>query len=147
MRAPGSGPGGVAGAPPHRFAVRVFYEDTDMGGVVYHANFLRFAERARSDWARGLGIDQGAMREAGVVFAVRRVEADYLLPARFDDELVVLTVPESATGARAVLRQEVRRGGQLLFAARVTVAAMGADGRPRRLPEAMRAALRLPSAG
>ena len=62
--------------PAHTFATRVFYEDTDMGGIVYYANYLKFIERARSDWVRALGIDQNALREAGTVFAVRRVEAD-----------------------------------------------------------------------
>jgi len=75
----------------HRFAIRVYYEDTDMGGIVYHANFLKFIERARSEWVAGLGLDQNAMRNEGIVFAVRRVEADYLIPARFDDLLTVET--------------------------------------------------------
>lgn len=120
--------------------LRVYYEDTDLAGVVYYANYLRFIERARTEWARGHGLDQGALREAGLVFAVRRIEADYLAPARFDDLLDVTCEPLAATGARVTLRQEVRRGPALLFAARVTLAAMGADGRPRRIPAAMRAA-------
>ena len=70
----------------HVFPIRVYYEDTDMGGIVYYANYLKFIERARSDWVRSLGIDQNAMREdEGVVFVVRRVEADYLSSAKFDD--------------------------------------------------------------
>lgn len=122
----------------HRLAVRVYYEDTDLAGVVYYANYLRFIERARTEWARGRGVDQGRLREAeGVVFAVRRVEADFLRPARFDDLLEVETAPEAATGARLVLRQRVLRGEALLFDARVTLVAMGEDGRPRRLPRAM----------
>ena len=69
---------------------RVYYEDTDLAGIVYYANYLKFIERARTEWVRGLGVDQVALRaEHGIVFAVRRVEADYLRPARFDDELVV----------------------------------------------------------
>ena len=67
----------------HRKEIRVYYEDTDMAGIVYYANYLRYIERSRSDWVRDVGIDQLAMKEAGVVFAVRRVEADYLSPARF----------------------------------------------------------------
>ena len=66
----------------HQFPIRVYYEDTDMGGIVYYANYLKFIERARSDWVREIGIDQNAMRDEGVVFAVRRVEADYLSPAQ-----------------------------------------------------------------
>ena len=65
----------------HIFPIRVYYEDTDMAGIVYYANYLRYIERARSDWVRGIGIDQLAMKDAGLVFAVRRVEADYLLPS------------------------------------------------------------------
>ena len=126
---------------PHTFVTRVFYEDTDMGGIVYYANYLKFIERARSDWVRTLGIDQNALREAGTVFAVRRVEADWLAPARFGDELQVVTTPVSATGARIELDQEVRRGGQRLFAARVTLAVLGPGGRPARLPAALRAAV------
>ena len=125
----------------HRFAVQVHYEDTDMGGIVYHANFLKFIERARSDWVRGLGLDQVAMREAGVVFAVRRIEADYMRPARFGDALEVRTAIRSAGGARLVMDQTVHRGEDALFAARVTLACITVPGRPVRLPEPVRRAL------
>ncbi|MCV6597050.1 MAG: YbgC/FadM family acyl-CoA thioesterase, partial [Mangrovicoccus sp.] len=71
---------------PHRFALRVYYEDTDLAGIVYYANYLRYIERARSEFVRSLGLDQVQLKaQTGVVFAVRRVEADYLTPARFDD--------------------------------------------------------------
>ena len=131
----------MAETGPHRLALRVYYEDTDLAGVVYYANYLRFIERGRTEWARGLGLDQGRLlAEEGVVLAVRRVEADYLAPARFDDLLDVVTEPVAATGARLVLRQTVRRDGAALFAAVVTLAAMDLAGRPRRLPAAMRAA-------
>lgn len=122
----------------HRFPVRVYYEDTDMGGIVYHANFLKFIERARSEWVAGLGLDQNAMRDGGVVFAVRRIEADYLRPARFADDLEVHTRIVSAGRARLVLDQHVWRGGEVLFTAQVTIAAMSAAGRPVRLPDALR---------
>jgi acyl-CoA thioester hydrolase len=125
----------------HVFPIRVFYEDTDMGGIVYYANYLKFIERARSDWVRDLGLDQNALRGDGTVFAVRRVEADWLAPARFDDALEVRTRPVSATGARAVLDQEVWRGDDRIFAARVTLVAIGPGGRAARLPAALRAAL------
>lgn len=125
-------------AAPHRHPVRVYYEDTDLAGVVYYANYLRFIERARTEWARGLGLDQGRLREeAGTVLAVRRIEADYLAPARFDDLLTVDTEAEAASGARLVLRQRVLRDGAALFEARVTLVAMGPEGRPRRLPAAV----------
>jgi acyl-CoA thioester hydrolase len=124
----------------HHFEVRVYYEDTDMGGIVYHANFLKFIERARSDWVRGLGIDQNEMRAAGTVFVVRHLAADYLRPARFDDLLTVTTEPAGASGARFVLRQQVRRGEDLLFSAEVTLVAVGPDGRPARMPADIRRA-------
>lgn len=134
---------GMASLPPmHRLAVRIYYEDTDLAGVVYHANYLRFIERARTEWARECGLDQTRLREAeGIVLAVRRIEADYLAPARFDDLLEVTTRPVEGTGARLLLHQEVRRDGALLFAARVTVVAMDLAGRPRRLPAAIRGML------
>ncbi|WP_292284762.1 tol-pal system-associated acyl-CoA thioesterase [Marivita sp.] len=123
----------------HRFPVRVYYEDTDMGGIVYYANYLRFIERARSDWVRSLGIDQNAMRdEDGIVFAVRRVEADYLLPAKFDDDLLVRTRLITVTGARLIMAQEVLRDDALLFQAEVTVVCVGEGGAPARLPANIR---------
>ena len=129
-------------SPPHIFACRVYYEDTDLAGIVYYANYLKFIERARSEWVAELGIDQIAMKASeGVVFAVRRVEADYLSPARFGDVLEVATSVEQARPARIVLRQEARRGGEVLFSALVTLVALGADGRPQRLPEPLRRAV------
>lgn len=123
----------------HTFPVRVYYEDTDMGGIVYYANYLRYIERARSDWVRSLGVDQNAMREEdGVVFVVRRVEADYLKPAKFDDELLVRTVVKAVTGVRLIMSQEVIRGDDLLFQAEVTVVCVGEGGAPARLPANIR---------
>ena len=126
----------------HRFALRVYYEDTDLAGIVYYANYLKFIERARTEWVRERGIDQGRLRaEAGIVFAVRRVEADYLVPAVFDDELVVETGMVKATGARIVLAQDVLRNGKALFRAVVTLVALAEDGRPARLPGEVREAM------
>lgn len=126
----------------HRFEVRVYYEDTDLAGIVYYANYLKFIERARSEWVRGLGVDQARLRaEAGLVFAVRRVEADYLRPAVFDDLLGVTTEMVELGGARIVLDQAVWRGEERLFAARVVLVCLGADGRAARLPMGVRAAL------
>ena len=123
-------------------AVRVYYEDTDLAGIVYYANYLKFIERARTEWVRGLGIDQARLREdAGLVFAVRRIDAEYRQPARFDDLLRVTTLPLSVTGARVVLGQEVWRGAALLFEAKVTLVALTALGRPARLPADVRHAL------
>jgi acyl-CoA thioester hydrolase len=128
--------------PGHRFPVRVYYEDTDLAGIVYYANYLRFIERARTEWIRARGIDQGRLRaEAGIVFAVRRIEADYLSPARFDDVLEVRTGLRAMTGARIVLAQDVWRGEARLFASVVTLVALTAGGGPARLPKAVRAAI------
>ena len=120
----------------HRFTCRVYYEDTDLTGIVYYANYLKFIERARTEWVRELGIDQTALkRDDGVVFAVRRVEADYLLPANFDDELTVVTSAMSVGGARIVLSQDVLRGQERLFAATITLVALTDSGKPARLPQ------------
>ena len=123
----------------HRFRLRVYYEDTDMGGIVYYANYLKFIERARSEWVRALGLDQRAMREAGTVFAVRRIAAEYLSPALFEDLLDVETGVISARPARMTLRQRVLRAGEALFDAEVELVAIGPAGRPGRLPGALRA--------
>lgn len=123
---------------PHTLPIRVYYEDTDMAGIVYYANYLRYIERARSDWVRGLGIDQNAMKAQGLVFAVRRVEADYLLPARLDDSLVVETEVIQVTGARLVMDQVVRRGEDRLFHAIVTVVVITDTGHPARMPANIR---------
>lgn len=127
---------------PHRFGLRVYYEDTDLAGIVYYANYLKFIERARSEWVRDLGLDQTRLRDdQGLVFAVRRVEADYLRPARFDDELVVETVLHERTGARLVLDQSVLRGQETLFSARVTLVCLTITGALARLPPALLTAL------
>lgn len=118
-----------------RIAVRVYYEDTDLAGIVYYANYLKFIERGRSEWVRARGIDQTLLREeAGLVFAVRRVAADYLRPARFDDLLTVETRLVEARGARLVMAQRVLRGDEVLFTATVTLACIDRAGRPARLP-------------
>jgi acyl-CoA thioester hydrolase len=122
----------------HTHPIRVYYEDTDLAGIVYYANYLRFIERARTEWVRGLGIDQVALKAQGIVFAVRRLEADYLAPARFDDELVVRTDVRSMTGARIMLGQDVWRGDQQLFAGVVTLVALTDGGAPARLPQVLR---------
>ena len=126
----------------HVFDLRVYYEDTDLAGIVYHANYLKFIERARTEALIAAGIDQAVLRaETGTVFAVRRIEADFISPARFQDLLRVETRAGEVRGARAELAQEVRRGDDVLFRARVEVVCLGSDGRARRLPEAVRAAL------
>ena len=126
----------------HRIEVRVYYEDTDLAGIVYYANYLKFIERGRSDWVRSLGVDQGRLRaQAGIVFAVRRVEADYLRPAVFEDVLEVSTDLVEMGGARIVLDQAVWRGEERLFRARVVLVCVGPDLRAARIPDRVRAAL------
>ncbi|WP_136442869.1 tol-pal system-associated acyl-CoA thioesterase [Pacificoceanicola onchidii] len=122
----------------HVFPVRVYYEDTDMAGIVYHANYLKFIERARSDWVKEQGLDQNAMREEGIVFVVRRIECDYLLPAKYDDALEVRTTVKAMTGVRLVMLQEVVRGEEALFRAEVTAVCATTEGQPSRLPVGLR---------
>ena len=126
---------------PHRFPITVFYEDTDMAGVVYYANYLRYIERARSTIVEELGLDQVAMRDKGIVFVVTRVEADYISPARMGDRLEVVTTHQAASPVRWTFDQEVQRDGQLLFRAHVVAVTMTTEGKPMRLPAEIRAAL------
>ena len=122
----------------HRFPLRVYYEDTDFSGVVYHASYLRFFERGRTEFIRACGIDQQVMhRETGVYFVVRRMEIDWLKPALMDDELVVETAPAKMGGASMVLSQRILRGGEVMTTAEVVVVILK-GGRPTRLPEAFR---------
>ena len=111
-----------------------------MAGIVYYANYLKYIERARSEQVRELAIDQQKMKaEQGIVFAVRRIEADYLAAARLDDLLVVETTLRQVSGARMVYLQEVlSEAGERLFSAIVTVICMTTAGRPVRLPEDIR---------
>lgn len=126
----------------HHFKMRVYYEDTDLAGIVYYANYLKFIERARTEWVCSLGIDQMALRTThGVVFAVRRVEADYLRPARFGDDLIVETALQSMGGARLMLDQAINRGGERVFQAIVTLVCLTDDGHAARLPAEVRARL------
>ena len=122
----------------HRFDLKVYYEDTDMAGIVYYANYLKFIERARSTWVEELGIDQLALQASGVVFAVRDISAQYFVPARMGDSLQVQSRVIAATAARWVLEQVVERGGVALFTAVVTIVALGDNGSPRRLPVELR---------
>lgn len=127
---------------PHLFRTRVYFEDTDLAGIVYYANYLKFIERARSEWVASLGIDQMALKAShGIVFAVRRVEADFLRPARFADDLTVETTLQTIGGARLVLEQTVLRGGERVFASVVTLVCMTEDGHAARLPADVRARL------
>ncbi len=125
----------------HRWPIRVYYEDTDLAGIVYYANYLKFIERARSELVRAAGIDQAAMKAAGLVFAVRRVEADYLSPARYDDQLEVRTRLVDVKGASFTMPQEIWRGETLVFRALVSIVVLNAAGRATRLPAELRSGL------
>lgn len=129
-------------ADAHRLALRVYYEDTDFSGFVYHASYLRFMERGRTELLRGLAGDQSDLhREAGgLVFVVRRMAIDYLKPARMDDALVVETATRELRGASMHLAQAVTRDGEILVQAEVVVACVR-GGRAIRLPDSLRRAL------
>jgi len=131
----------------HVLPVRVYYEDTDFSGFVYHASYLRFMERGRTELLRGLAGDQSDLhREAGgLVFVVRKMTLDYLRPARMDDELTVHTETRELRGASMHLTQSVRRGGEVLVSAEVVVACIR-DGRAVRMPDALRRRLEPPAA-
>lgn len=122
----------------HHLIQRVYYEDTDFSGAVYHARYLHFMERARTDYLRCLGVEQSTLfqtSDEGLAFMVHRMEIDFKAPARMDDIVTVLTRTEKAGGAKMILEQEIRRGDQLLIAAKVIIAVVNRHGRPRRLPE------------
>jgi acyl-CoA thioester hydrolase len=119
----------------HRFAVRIYFEDTDLSGIVYHANYLRYMERARSDLLRLLGIDQRAAHEGGAgVYAVADLQIRYRAPARMDDALVVETRCTALGGATVTMDQRILRGGELLTEATVRAGFLTPEGRPRRQP-------------
>ena len=131
----------------HVMAVRVYYEDTDFTGIVYHANYLRFMERGRTNYLRLIGADHRALFEAtekeapGFAFVVRTMTIDYLKPARMDDVLDIVTAPEEVRGASITLLQQCRRGGELLVEAHVRVAFIS-QGRARPIPKPLRLAMK-----
>jgi acyl-CoA thioester hydrolase len=130
----------------HEMAVRVYYEDTDFTGIVYHASYLRFMERGRTNYLRLIGADQRALFEAteqeapGFAFVVRSMAIEFLKPARMDDVLVVTTEPEEVKGASMTLRQKVMRQPDVLVEAHVRVAFVS-GGRARPIPKPLRAVL------
>ncbi|MFN3944222.1 MAG: tol-pal system-associated acyl-CoA thioesterase [Allosphingosinicella sp.] len=121
----------------HRFALRVYFEDTDLAGIVYYANYLKFMERARSDMLRAVGIAQRDAIEAGEgVYAVADLAIKYRRPAKLDDELVVVSEVVEVRAASCVIHQRVMRGDEILTDATVTAAFLTLDGRPKRQPRA-----------
>jgi len=127
--------------PPFSWPIRVYWEDTDGGGVVYHAGYLRFLERARTEWLRSMGIGQEALRQAqDLVFAIRSLQIDFLAPARLDDELIATVELTAVRGASLGFRQAVLRAsdGAVLARATVKAACLAASTfRPRPLPEGL----------
>ena len=128
---------------PFSFPVRVYYEDTDAAGVVYYANYLKFMERARTEWLAALGFALAAFeREHGVAFVVHRAEIDFLAPARLNDVLDVTVEPAERGASRLVAMQEVRRGPATLVRARVALACVDtARWKPARMPKPLQHAL------
>ena len=128
--------GGFVGTE-HRFALSVYFEDTDAYGIVYYANYLKFMERARSDMIRAVGVDQGAeLRASGSAYAVVEVDIRYRKPGRLGDDLLVVSTVEAVNAASVHIQQRVMRGTELLTDARVVAAFLDGDGRPRRQPKA-----------
>ena len=120
----------------HHFALRAYFEDTDVSGVVYHANYLKYMERARSDMLRAAGIDQRAAKDAGEgAYAVAHVDIRYLRPAKLGDDLLVLSTVEQVRAASVVIHQRVMRGAEGLADARVTAAFLDPSDRPKRQPK------------
>lgn len=128
----------------HRLKIRVYYEDTDFSGIVYHANYIKYCERGRSDVLRHSGVDHASLflgddSHEPLTFAVKRMEIDYILPARIDDILTVETRLAELRGASMKLAQKVLRGDDLLFEALVTVVLINDEGKLRRMPDDLRA--------
>ena len=133
----------------HHLLQRVYYEDTDFSGVVYHARYLHFLERGRTDYLRCLGVNQRQLAEAGdeafLAFVVRHMDIDFKASARMDDVLEIVSWCEEVRGARMFLEQRISGDDRLLIAARVTVAMVNGQGRARRLPENIATVLGLPT--
>jgi len=134
-----SGLSGELTATGHRLLARVYYADTDFSGLVYHARYLEFLERGRSDYLRLAGVRHTelleGMRGERIVWVVRRMEIDFVRPARMDDVLTIDTRTEKISGARIFMAQEIRRGDETLIKAKVEAAIIGENGRPKRFPD------------
>lgn len=122
----------------HRFPVRIYYEDTDFSGNVYHAAYLKFLERGRTEFLREAGIHHSELVKEGIAFAVRSMNIDFIAPAHIDDLLTVITEPLEASGARLLLQQTILREDVLLTKADLTVVSIRTSGGPVRLPVSLR---------
>lgn len=133
----------MSGAPVHRLPIRVYYEDTDAGGIVYHANYLKFAERGRTEFLREAGFEHRTLMDThGAGFAVRRCTLEFLKPALLDDALVVETGIARLRGASVDMIQTIRRGDTPVATVDIHVALIDRRGRPMRLPDGMVATMR-----
>jgi acyl-CoA thioester hydrolase len=136
-------PSGAMADGVHRFPIRVYYEDTDAAGIVYHGNYLKYAERARTEMMRGMGLSHSELADRlGLVFTVRRCEIDYQAPAKLDDELQVATRILEIGGARLLAEQTILRAGSALARLVLTLALVTRAGRPARLPSDLKSAIR-----
>lgn len=128
----------------HKIPIRVYYEDTDAGGVVYHSNFINFAERGRTELLRFMGFENKSLRESqGILFVVRHIDADYLKPAVLDDVLEMQTIVTQVKNTSLVMRQSIYRNAKMIFTADVTVVCVDAGSmKPARIPEDLRAGFR-----
>ena len=123
----------------HEFSCRVYYEDTDLAGLVYYANYLKFIERARSEWLRELGINQNQLKvKYGNIFVVRKIEAEYLAAAKYDNVLLIRTRLMSCGPVRLILGQDIFLKERLIFKATVTILYVGLEGKVLRLPADIR---------
>ncbi len=132
---------GVLAGREHRLPIRVYYEDTDFTGLVYHAGYARWFERGRSEFLRCAGVEHTALMAEDAAVVVTRLCIDYKKPARIDDALVVITSYERFSGPRVAIRQRIERAGELLVSAEVDCAVISMDGRPRRPPASLARAL------
>lgn len=137
---PGEGLAGALAGAEHVLRQRVYFEDTDFTGLVYHARYLHFMERGRTDYLRLLGIGHNDLAAEGLFFAVAKMAIDFRRPARIDDVLTVRTALAELGGARMVLAQRIEREATLLVAANVTIAMLRDGGRPARFPPRLRSA-------
>ncbi len=128
----------------HKIPIRVYYEDTDAGGVVYHSNFINFAERGRTELLRFMGFENKSLRESqGVLFVVRHINADYFKPAVLDDVLEIQTIVTQVKNTSLVMRQSIYRNAEMIFAADVTVVCVNAGSmKPARIPDGLRTGFR-----
>ncbi|QQG35453.1 MAG: tol-pal system-associated acyl-CoA thioesterase [Micavibrio aeruginosavorus] len=126
----------------HKIDIRIYYEDTDAGGIVFYANYLKFAERGRTEYLRHCGFENKSLMDShGIIFVVRRVEADYLTPAYLDDMLRLETSVTEAKNASFTMKQSLFRHNQLVFCANVILVCVDCSGKPVRLPDGLRTAM------